>query len=148
MIIQDADGYAGDVTPLQAWRLLQDEADAVLVDVRTRPEWAFVGIVDLSALAKEPVLLEWQSFPAMDVAADFTARMAEALARKGAGPDTALLFICRSGQRSQAAAQAMTAAGHRRCFNVAGGFEGRLDGTGHRGNLEGWKADGLAWRQS
>jgi len=32
--------------------------------------------------------------------------------------------------------------------NVAEGFEGDLDATGRRGSLGGWKARGLAWRQS
>ena len=34
------------------------------------------------------------------------------------------------------------------CVNVAEGFEGDLDGERHRGNLNGWKARGLSWRQS
>lgn len=140
--------YAGDVTPRQAWQTLQEEGDAVLVDVRTRPEWSFVGIPDLSEAGKEPVLLEWQVFPGMDVADDFCDRLADLLAEKGAGPDSALMFICRSGARSQSAAQAMSAAGFSRCFNVAGGFEGRLDNAGHRGKLDGWKVDGLPWKQS
>jgi rhodanese-related sulfurtransferase len=61
--------------------------------------------------------------------------------------DAALLFICRSGNRSRAAAEAMTALGFRRCYNVAEGFEGHHDNARHRGQLDGWKAAGLPWIQ-
>ena len=36
-------GYAGDLTPREAWELLGSEPDAVLVDCRTRAEWSYVG---------------------------------------------------------------------------------------------------------
>jgi rhodanese-related sulfurtransferase len=58
-----------------------------------------------------------------------------------------LLFLCRSGVRSQNAAKAVTAAGFTRCYNVLGGFEGNPDEHGHRGTMEGWKVDGLSWTQ-
>jgi rhodanese-related sulfurtransferase len=59
-----------------------------------------------------------------------------------------LFFICRSGVRSQHAAQAMLARGYTRCFNVAEGFEGPLDDSRHRGVKGGWKSRGLPWVQS
>jgi rhodanese-related sulfurtransferase len=58
-----------------------------------------------------------------------------------------IYFICRSGKRSFAAAQAAREAGFPHSFNVADGFEGALDGDGHRGISAGWKAEGLPWRQ-
>jgi rhodanese-related sulfurtransferase len=57
-------------------------------------------------------------------------------------------FLCRSGVRSVAAAELVTAAGFARAYNVAEGFEGPVDGAGHRGGAAGWKAAGLPWRQS
>jgi rhodanese-related sulfurtransferase len=80
----------------------------------------------------------------MQVDPDFVTKLAD---RVGSGRDVPLLMLCRSGVRSAAAARAMTAAGYRLCFNVAGGFEGGLDDAGHRGNAIGWKADGLPWSQ-
>ena len=64
-----------------------------------------------------------------------------------------LFFICRSGSRSLAAARLVAARtlGEGRpveCVNVAEGFEGDLDGEGHRGTVNGWKVAGLPWRQS
>lgn len=136
-------GYAGDVTPDEAWRILGEDPGAVLIDTRTQPEWAFVGTPDLTALDKQPVLVPWQTFPTMGVNANFSAE----LANRGVTPEQTTLFICRSGNRSAAAAIAMTAKGFARCYNVAEGFEGPLDADKHRGTLGGWKARGLPWVQ-
>ncbi|MGD9878779.1 MAG: rhodanese-like domain-containing protein [Reyranella sp.] len=139
-----ASGYAGDVTPATAWKILSERGDAVLIDVRTRAEWNYVGLPDLEALAKKPALVEWQSFPSMQLNPEFVATLSSALPDKGAP----LLFLCRSGARSAAAAKAMTAAGYSTCLNVADGFEGPLDAKARRGEAGGWKAAGLPWRQT
>ena len=81
------------------------------------------------------------------VDAQFSERLAAALAASGTGKDDALYFICRSGGRSRMAAEAMAEAGFRRCSNVAEGFEGPLDDSRHRGQVAGWKASGLPWMQ-
>jgi rhodanese-related sulfurtransferase len=78
----------------------------------------------------------------------FAAQTAEKLRAAGADAETPVLFLCRSGARSRAAAIAMTKAGFSKAYNVAGGFEGDLDQTRHRGARNGWKAEGLSWRQS
>ena len=135
--------YAGDVTPQEAWDLLTREPKAKLIDVRTRPEWLFVGVPDLGKLGKKPLFVEWQMFPSMQVDPQF----AEHLRQAGAESDAPLLFLCRSGARSKAAAIALTRLGFTRCYNVGGGFEGPLDAGRHRGRTEGWKASGLPWVQ-
>jgi rhodanese-related sulfurtransferase len=135
--------YAGELKPTEAWKLLAEDKQAQLVDVRTRPEWMFVGLPDLSRLGKKPMLQSWQVFPAMDVDANFAA----ALAKQIPDRDTPILFICRSGGRSRSAAVAMTAAGYGKCLNVAEGFEGNPDAERHRGKTSGWKAAGLPWTQ-
>ena len=140
--------FAGDVSAAEAWDGLGGEPQSMLIDVRTKAEWAYVGIVDLSAIGKETLLVEWQSYPAMAVNDDFAAVLAAELERRGIGRETALYFICRSGVRSLAAARALAAEGYDRCFNIAGGFEGPLDETRHRGSVDGWKAAGLPWVQS
>jgi rhodanese-related sulfurtransferase len=138
-----AQGYAGDVSPKTAWQILEREKNAVLVDVRTTAEWNYVGAPDLSALGKRNVPVEWQVYPAMQINAGF----ADALKAAGIGNDQPVLFLCRSGVRSKAAAQAMTAAGMSRCYNILDGFEGPADQAGHRGAVAGWKANGLPWQQ-
>ncbi|MDX5365921.1 MAG: rhodanese-like domain-containing protein [Alphaproteobacteria bacterium] len=138
--------YAGDVTPAEAWRVLQENPDAVLVDVRTRAEWSFVGLPDLSAAGKEPVLMEWQLYPTMALNPGFVADLSSTLGQ--ARKDAPVLFLCRSGARSRSAAIAMTGVGFGRCYNIAGGFEGDLDAVRHRGAQNGWKAADLPWAQS
>ena len=131
----------------EAWTRLKRDAGTVLIDVRTIAEWAYVGLPDLTSIGKRPVLVEWQGFPDDRLNTAFVDRVTEALAPIGAGRDSELLFICRSGQRSLKAAQAMAAAGFTRCRNVADGFEGPLDPNRHRGQLGGWKAKGFPWAQ-
>ena len=135
--------YAGDLRPTEAWEMLKVEPAAQLVDVRTQPEWSFVGIPDLDPIGKRPILLAWQAYPAMHINPTFV----EELKRLVPSPSTPLLFICRSGARSRAAAAAMTAQGYQRCYNVAEGFEGQVDAEGHRGRKAGWKAARLPWNQ-
>lgn len=139
--------YAGDVLPSEAWRVLNQTPSAQLVDVRTSAEWSFVGLPDLSPLGRRPLLAEWQSYPDMAVNTDFVAETEAALSAAGIAKDAPIFVLCRSGARSRSAAAALTKAGYSAAFNVAHGFEGDPDGEGHRGSLNGWKADNLPWRQ-
>lgn len=142
--VSPASGYAGDVTPTVAWKILGERKDAILIDVRTRAEWNYVGVPDLAGLDKKLGLVEWQVFPTMQVNPEFVAALSGAVADKSAP----VLFLCRSGVRSVAAAKAMAAAGYSTCLNVADGFEGPLDAQAKRGATRGWKAVGLPWRQT
>jgi rhodanese-related sulfurtransferase len=138
-------GYAGDLGAAEAWTLLGSERTAQLVDVRTHAEWNFVGTPDLSGLGRETHFVEWLDFPTQAPNQDFVAQAGAALnARK----DAPVLFLCRSGGRSRAAAEAMTAAGYTRAYNIADGFEGDPDENRHRGIKNGWKAAGLPWIQT
>lgn len=138
------------VDPAEAYQILESDPASALVDVRTRAEWSFVGVPDLSAVGRPFWPVEWASFPTMARNERFLAELSE---RMGGGIPDRILFICRSGARSMAAAQTVAAAltergVSARCTNVAEGFEGDLDGEGHRGRVGGWKARGLPWRQN
>ena len=135
--------YVGDLDPRQAWDLLSSDPAAVLVDVRTSAEWQWVGGADLSGLDKHTLGIEW-----MTSAGERNHRFVDQLAEAGVGPDTPVLFLCRSGGRSAAAARAAATAGYTAAYNVAEGFEGDPDDAGHRGSVNGWKVSGLPWRQS
>jgi rhodanese-related sulfurtransferase len=124
--------YAGDLTPAEAFELVRDNPDAVLVDVRTTQEWAQVGIPDLSELGKQVVFLEWQQGPQRSLNAAFVDELKQAVPQ-----DVPVVMICRSGVRSIAAAQAATAAGLGPAYNVLEGFEGAA----------GWQRSGLPWGQ-
>lgn len=132
-----------DVAPKQAWESLRNDPSAQLVDVRTDPEWTFVGLPDLEQGGKQPVLIPWQVYPAMQVNAGFLDHLRQA----GLTPEHRLFFMCRTGGRSRAAAELAAAHGFSHVANIAGGFEGVPDAAGHRGTVAGWKADGLPWRQ-
>jgi len=132
-----------NVAPTQTWEALKADASARLVDVRTDAEWNFVGVPDLDAAGKQTVLIPWQVYPAMQRNGTFE----DDLKQAGLTPANKLYFICRSGARSMAAAQAAQAAGFPHVFNVADGFEGPPDAHGHRGATAGWKAENLPWRQ-
>jgi rhodanese-related sulfurtransferase len=135
--------YAGDITPEEAWKLLTDDPDAVLVDCRTDAEWRFVGVADLSSLDREVVYVEWNSSDGRHND-DFVDHLKAAGVTPG---DRPVVFLCRSGNRSIGAAEAATEAGIAPSYNVLDGFEGNLDEHRHRGGT-GWKAVGLPWRQS
>ncbi len=134
--------YAGDITPREAWDLLREHPDAVLVDVRTEAEWKFVGVPDTTSIERPTILIEWVS-TAGARNDNFVGQLKEA----GIDGERPVVFLCRSGQRSVGAAKAATAAGIEPSYNVLEGFEGPIDAEGHRGTI-GWKAIGLPWRQS
>ena len=132
-----------NVAPKDVWDVLRTDPHAQMVDVRTDAEWNFVGIADLSEAQKAPALIPWQVFPSMQVNAGFTDQMKQA----GLKPENKIYFLCRSGVRSLAAAQAAISAGFPLSYNIADGFEGPPDAAGHRGAQAGWKASDLPWRQ-
>ncbi|MFE7796919.1 rhodanese-like domain-containing protein [Nocardia sp. NPDC057440] len=136
--------YAGDITPQQAWELLRDNPEAVLVDVRTEGEWRFVGVPDTTSIERPTVLIEWVDGTGTRNGA-FVEQLTQAL--DGRDPEAPVVFLCRSGQRSAHAANTATGVGIGPSYNVLDGFEGGLDATGHRGG-SGWRAIGLPWRQS
>jgi len=136
--------YKGDIPVKTAWELLTEEPTAVLIDVRTAAEWQFVGVPVLDSIGKQLVLAEWIRFPGGAPNPDFIAQVVDAV---GEDKDASLLFLCRSGQRSQGAAAALTQAGYANCYNILEGFEGDKDTDGHRGGIGGWKVAGLPWAQ-
>ena len=126
------------LTPQQAFELLNQNASAVLVDVRTQMEHAYVGH-PIGA-----VHIPWKEAPAWEINLDFVANVKKLV------PDVKapILLLCRSGQRSLSAASALEAVGYERLINILDGFEGPLDANKHRNNLGGWRYCGLPWEQS
>lgn len=128
-------GYAGDVTPEQAFAWLQS-GQAVMVDVRTDAEREWVGFVP------DAVAIAWKQWPGMAMNPDFDQAVKAAVP---AGKKVVLL--CRSGVRSIAAAKRAAELGLK-AYNILEGFEGNPDASAHRGNLGGWRKRGLPWRQN
>mgnify|MGYP001287883057 CR=1 FL=1 len=136
--------YAGDLTPQEAWEMLSEQSNVLLVDVRTVPEWNYVGIPDLSSIGKETHLVSWIEFPHMTENQNFVDQISQL------APDqsTPILMLCRSGVRSIASAEIMTVQGYTACYNVLQGFEGDMDDARHRSSKGGWKKANLPWIQN
>jgi rhodanese-related sulfurtransferase len=127
-----------NLQPQQAWDLLQQNNNAVLVDVRTKVEHAFVGH-PIGA-----VHIAWKEAPDGQVNTNFI----DEVKKRVPDRNPPVLLLCRSGQRSLDAAKALEAAGYQKLINIVDGFEGPLDQHNHRGNLGGWRFHGLPWMQS
>jgi rhodanese-related sulfurtransferase len=129
--------YTGQLLPAEAFELLQSTPGARLVDVRTHAEWDYVGRIPGA------VEIEWESYPDGKPNPFFAQQL-----KQQVDPQSLVMFICRSGNRSHHAAAAAIAAGYTQSYNVLEGFEGKKDANGHRNALGGWRAAGLPWYQS
>jgi rhodanese-related sulfurtransferase len=127
--------YAGSVTPIQAWALVQS-GRATLVDVRSGEERKFVGHVP------QALHVAWATGTALTRNPRFTRELEAKV-----GKDDVVLLLCRSGKRSALAAEAATKAGFKQVFNVLEGFEGELNAGQQRGHDDGWRFHGLPWVQ-
>jgi len=106
-----------EVSVQQAFAALEKNTDAVLVDVRTDAEWQ-VGVPDLSSANKKPMTLSWRTQPAMVLNTQFESQLMQQLPNH----NTPIYFLCRSGGRSNDAANAMAKLGYLNCNNILGGF--------------------------
>jgi rhodanese-related sulfurtransferase len=133
-----------------AWKIMQEKQASILIDVRTKEEIDFVGFVDLSEIDGNYIHLLWKNYPTMSVNDNFTDEL-EMLIKKtlpnSNSREINLLFLCRSGNRSLESAMLTHDLGYN-CYNIKNGFEGDIDELYHRGNINGWKAQGLPWRQN
>jgi rhodanese-related sulfurtransferase len=129
--------YEGELTPIEAYELLQKAPGAKLVDVRTRAEWDFVGRIPGA------VEIEWEFYPDGKPNPYFVEQL-----REQVDSESLVIFVCRSGNRSHHAAAAAAAAGYTQSYNMLEGFEGKKDPSGHRNAVGGWRVAGLPWFQS
>ena len=139
-----------EIKSSQAWKLLEQNKNNVLIDVRTIAEFNFVGIADLKTINQESVLLPWRNYPDMAIDSEFNKKLIEILEDKipdHNNKEVKLLFMCRSGVRSLEAANSVSSLQYS-CYNIINGFEGAVDKDNHRGNINGWKALELPWRQN
>ncbi len=128
-----------EVSVREACRILREDPHAVLLDVRTAPEWDFVGVPLVSSYAQ----VEWRLYPDMAINPDFLAEVkALGLPRRGR-----ILCLCKSGGRSLEAAAFLLQNGYSECYNVREGFEGARNAIGQRRCVNGWIAEGLPWMQ-
>lgn len=129
--------YAGALTPAEAHQVWQLAPGARLVDVRTRAELDWVGRIP------DAVEIEWNQYPGGVPNPHFLTQL-----KRQVDPEALVMFICRSGVRSDHAARSATEADYNACYNVLEGFEGDKDAHDQRNRLGGWRHAGLPWFQS
>jgi rhodanese-related sulfurtransferase len=128
---------------LECFERLVNDPNSHLIDVRTKPEWDYVGVPDLSSINKQVTFVSWQIYPEMTINKFFENQVLRANINK----TNNLFFICRSGWRSLNAAKFLTSSGFTNCFNVSDGFEGKINQDGNRSLVDGWQFNNLPWRQ-
>jgi len=129
--------YEGALYPNEAFEIQQSAPGTRLVDVRSRAEQDWVGIIPGAKV------IEWSSYPGMIINPNFIAQLEQQVDK-----EALVIFFCRSGVRSHHAAIAATKAGYNDCYNMLEGFEGDKDAGKHRNTIGGWRAAGLPWEQS
>jgi rhodanese-related sulfurtransferase len=134
-----------EISPSDAWEILQSKAGTILLDVRSRMEFEYVGHVPDAVFVplREPP--DWNNDPA------FVANVISTLKDTQAGKDPkelSILAMCRSGARSMIAAEELVNSGFKNVVNIAEGFEGDKDEDNHRNSINGWRFRGLPWVQS
>ena len=135
--------YKRDLLPKMALERLSDNPGALFVDVRSKAEHKYVGYPENS------ILIPWIDEPSWEPNPDvFYDAVVDALFNRNDKLESEVILICRSGFRSNEALKCLQSKGFNNVAHVASGFEGDLDENNHRGNLNGWRYDGMPWTQS
>lgn len=134
-----------DLSPQQAFELMQNNPQAVLIDIRSTMEHLMIGH------PRDAIHIAWLDEPDWTVNPRFVAQVREVLLGGFLGADEdkppTVILICRSGRRSVEAGTALIEAGIKNVSHVDTGFEGPLDGNHQRSTIAGWRHDGLPWQQ-
>ena len=132
-----------NITSIECFNKLSEISNSYLIDIRTKPEWEFIGVPDLSSLNKKTIFISWHMYPEMKINSLFENQITESNLKKNDN----LFLICRSGNRSSDAAEFLTSRGFSNCFNVEDGFEGEIGPHHQRSTINGWKYCKLPWKQ-
>lgn len=126
--------YEGELTPREAFELLQHDPSTVLVDVRSRAELELVGRIPSATH------IEWAFYPGMTPNHAFAEQLQSAVDK-----DLKVVFVCRTGGRSHNAALVAQQLGFQKAYNMLEGFEGEMNSLNQRMQINGWKHAGLPW---
>jgi len=135
--------YKRNLLPKMAVERLQNNPQALFVDVRSKAEFKYVGYPENSILIPWIDDPDWEPNPEA-----FSDSVMQELDGRENLLNTEIILICRSGFRSNEALKCLENKGFTQVSHVASGFEGDLDENDHRGNLNGWRHDGMPWSQS
>lgn len=131
------------ITALEAWKICQQDPRSLLIDVRSSMEFLFVGH------PKGAVHIPWIDEPDWVINENFVTEIRKLAlgGLKESTDDTAIILICRSGNRSDEAGKLLSDAGIKNVYHIDEGFEGKLDDNHQRSTLGGWRYHGLPWEQ-
>ena len=132
-----------NITSFNCFKKLSEISNSYLIDVRTKPEWEFIGIPDLSSLNKKTIFISWYVYPEMKINFFFESQIDNSKIEK----NDKLFLICRSGSRSLHASKFLVSCGYNYCYNVSDGFEGDKNNINQRSTINGWKYNNLPWKQ-
>ena len=131
------------VTSIECFNKLSKISNSYLIDVRTKPEWEFIGVPDIFSLNKKTLFISWHKYPEMNINNKFKKQIILANIKTIDN----IFLICRSGGRSFNAAEYLATNGFIHCYNVSDGFEGDKDSFNQRSTINGWKYNNLPWKQ-
>jgi rhodanese-related sulfurtransferase len=121
----------------------QNASKALFLDVRTPAELEFLGMpaqADANVpYMREPDFAVWDTAKGnfkLETNPDFLPEVRRRLSAKGLGHDAAIVLICRSGDRSAAAANLLAEAGLKNVYSVVDGFEGDMATEGRPARRE------------
>lgn len=132
------------ISPQEAFRMLKEHPNAILIDVRSSMEFLFVGH------PKGAVHIAWIDEPDWDINPNFATEIRQLVLGGVCGEEAehpAIILICRSGKRSLEAGRHLLNSGLNNVYNVDEGFEGELDENHQRSTIGGWRYHGLPWEQ-
>ena len=110
---------------------LMAESNSVLLDVRTKEEWETIGKPEGEKIGLKTYFLSIQ-FGNKRI---FNENFIQEFKNLDINQDKNILILCRSGARSQFAAELLNKENYT-CINVSDGFEGNQENVG-------WKRSGL-----
>ncbi len=137
------DNYSQANNPQNIGAKSQNNDDIYVVDVRTKAEWQFSGTAELGGLNAKLLCFEWVTYPDFAANPHFVEQVTNVIVNK----KSAIFFLCKTGIRSYQAANILAEHGYENCFNITHGFEGAHNNNMQRGKVNGWKAEGLPWKQ-
>ena len=137
------------IDSLTAYEMLKNNKNSILVDVRSTEEFNLVGIVEANSFNNRMILLPWQSYHDGQQNPDFLSILKSKINIffNENTSDISLIFICRSGVRSNYSANYLANLGYKNCYNIIDGFEGKMNSNNQRSMINGWKYNNLPWRQ-
>ncbi len=131
----------GHLSSLEAAKLLEENSEAKLIDIRTSMEFLFIGH------PTESVHIAWMDDPDWEINPNFYKEINQ-IQKSSTNNNCPILLMCRSGNRSEKAGLELIDKGMTNIYHITDGFEGERDENNQRGTLDGWRFNGLPWEQA